>query len=249
MNSHLDLEKCFDFINCHLKPSSSAQFESSRKYRAITLSREAGAGGHSLAEKLAELLQATKPPPTRPWTIFDRNLVEEVLKDHNLPGRLAKYMPEDHISELTDIMDELFGLHPPSWTLVRKTSDTILRLAAVGNVIIIGRGGNVITSRLDHVFHVRLIGSFEQRVHRLQELSGAEHNAALRLARSEDLARRRYLKQFFGKDIDDPLLYHMIINTDRVTIEEAAQMIFSEITTVPLPLKDGEVRRVPAEAL
>src|SRR6185369_11998039 len=107
----------------------------------------------------------------RRWMIFDRNLVEKVLEDHNLPGRLAKFMPEDRISGVSDTMDELFGLHPASWILVRKISETILHLAEMGNVIVIGRGANVITSKLSHVFHVRLVGSLENRVKHLQELN------------------------------------------------------------------------------
>ena len=84
---------------------------------------------------------------------------------------------------------------------------------------------------MDHVFHVRLVGSLERRVKRLQELDGLGHEAALRRAQKEDVARRRYLKQFFGKSIDDALLYHLTINTDRVSLDEAAQMIFAELNS------------------
>ena len=80
--------------------------------------------------------------------------MEKVLEDHSLPNRLARFMPEDRISEISDTMDELFGLHPPSWTLVRQTADTILHLAELGNVIVIGRGAAVITRKLDYVFNV-----------------------------------------------------------------------------------------------
>ena len=192
MNSNIDLTHCLSFINCQLNPAATPVRVTSVTYRAVTISREAGAGGRTLAEKLVQLLQSTEPQPARPWTIFDRNLVEMVLKDHDLPARLARFMPEDHVSEMSDTLDELFGLHPPSWELVRKTAETILGLAALGNVILIGRGANVITNRMDHVFHVRLVGSPETRVKRLQELDGSGHEAALRRAEKEDLARRRY---------------------------------------------------------
>jgi hypothetical protein len=43
-------------------------------------------------------------------------------------------MPEDRVSDLTDLIDEMFGLHPPFWTLVNQTAETILRLAEQGNV-------------------------------------------------------------------------------------------------------------------
>jgi hypothetical protein len=200
-------------------------YRDSTQRRAISLSRQAGSGAHSVAEKLVELLQAQDPKGSCPWAVFDRNLVAKVLEDHHLPNRLAKFMPEDRISAISDTMDELFGLHPPSWTLVRQMADTVLRLAELGNVILIGHGASIVTSKLDHVFHVRLVGSLEQRVKHLQEHLHLTHKAALQFANREDRGRRRFLKKYFKKDIDDPLHYHLVINTDRVPYDEAARMI------------------------
>ena len=89
-----------------------------------------------MAQELVGRLQARDPKASPPWTVFDRNLVAEVLQEHHLPERLAGSMPEDRVSEIADTLDELFGLRPSSWTLVRKTADTILHLAEIGNVIV-----------------------------------------------------------------------------------------------------------------
>jgi len=227
MNPQTGLENCWSFINCQLRPPrwSASDRHAPLERRAVTISRQSGSGGHSVAQRLLELLQARTPKDGCPWTVFDRELVEKVLEDHNLPRRLAKFMAEDRISEISDTMDELFGLHPSSWTLVHKTADTILRLAELGHVILIGRGANVITCKLDYVFHVRLVGSLERRVRSMQQLNRSTQEAALELVHREDMGRRRYLKKYFNKDIDDPLLYHMIINTDLVSYEEAAETI------------------------
>jgi cytidylate kinase len=227
MNTPHSFEKCLTFINCQLQAPLKELREGGdfTRYRAVTISRQAGSGGHAVAEKLAEYLQAQDPAAARPWAVFDRNLVEKVLEDHHLPARLAKFMPEDRISQISDTMDELFGLHPPSWVLVRKTAETILHLAELGRVILIGRGANFITRKVAHVFHVRLVGSMERRVKRLQEVGRVNAKEAMRVAVREDLARRRYLKQFFDKDIDDPLLYHLTINTDLISFDEAARTI------------------------
>jgi len=227
MNTQTGLERCRTFINCQLQPGGklSAATRNGAPRRAITISRQTGSGGHSVAERVAEYLQMRAPKETCPWTIFDRNLVEKVIEDHNLPKRLARFMPEDRISEIPDTMDEIFGLHPPSWTLVRQTAETILHLAQLGNVIIIGRGAHVITAKLDSVFHARLVGSLEKRVEYLQQVNGLGRKAALELIRREDRGRRRYLKKYFDKNIDDPLLYHLVINTDLVSFDEAARVI------------------------
>jgi len=59
----------------------------------ITISRQAGSGAHVVAEALVAGLQAGEPQASPPWTMFDRDLVERVLKDHELPKRLAEFMP------------------------------------------------------------------------------------------------------------------------------------------------------------
>jgi cytidylate kinase len=231
MNSTGAVERCLSFINCHLQsPKSRLKTQQdTERFRAVTISRQAGSGGHSVAERLAELLPAKQPGEVNQWMIFDRNLVEKVLEEHHLPARLSRFMPEDHISSISDTMDELFGLHPPSSDLVRKTSETILHLAELGHVIVIGRAANIITQWLPHVFHVRLVGSLKKRMERLAKSNGLSQIAARKLADQEDLARHRYVRQFFNKNIEDPLLYHLTINTDLLSIDDAARMIAREM--------------------
>ncbi|HEX6580792.1 MAG TPA: cytidylate kinase family protein, partial [Actinomycetota bacterium] len=132
----------------------------SRAHRpVITVSRKAGSGAHVVAQELVGRLQARDPKASPPWTVFDRDLVAEVLREHHLPDRFAGSMPEDRVSEIADTLDGLFGLRPSSWTLVRKTAETILHLAEIGNVIVIGRGANILTDRFADALHVRLVGS------------------------------------------------------------------------------------------
>ncbi len=223
----LGFDKCLAFINCQLNPAEKPELAPTRRL-AITLSRQTGSGAHTVASHLAPLLEQ-KLPGSSPWTVFDRDLVEKVLQDHHLPTRLAQYMPEDRTYSIQDIMQELVGLHPPSYDLVHQTTETVLRLAELGNVILVGRGANVITARLEHVFHVRLVGSPARRLERLQKMLHLEGDAARQLMEKSDAGRRRYLKEYFGADIDDPLLYHLTINTDRLDEAEAAQLILTAV--------------------
>lgn len=226
MNLNHALDRCFSFINLQIQPPSNPLVPYVPELRrAVTISRETGSGAHAVAEKLAEFLEKRLAVPGRPWTVFDRNLVEKVLEDNRLPGRLARFMQEDRISEISDTMDELFGLHPSSFTLAHKIAESILHLAELGNVILIGRGANIITSRMEHVFHVRLTGSVERRTQHLQEYYQMDARKALEFLQEQDLGRKRYLKKHFEREIGDPLLYHLQINTDLVPYEEAARII------------------------
>lgn len=227
MNAQSEFDRCQAFVNCQLRSPRTGvgTIPSVRQWRALTISRQIGCGAKPLAERIAAYLQTHADRDNRPWMVFDQNLVQRVLKDHDLPASMAAFMQEDRISELDDIMEELFGLHPPSWLLVRNTSETILHLATLGNVILIGRAANIITGKLPFVFHVRLIGSMEGRVERLRQERRQGAKAALTFIHAEDNARRRYLKKYFGKNADDPMLYHLVINTDLVNPETAATMI------------------------
>lgn len=227
MWKNINLEQCRTFINCQLSPGM--QSSGDRAIRpAITISRLTGAGGHTVAGKLAEYLQANVPGHA-PWTVFDRQLVEKVLEDHNLSKRVAEFMPENHRSMLTDMVEELLGLHPSEWTLVHQTAETVLHLAQMGNVILVGRGASVVTSKLDNVFHVRLVGSIERRTEQVQKVYGYDRKTALDFIHREDKGQKRFLKEHFEADPENPLLYHLGINTDRIPYDEAARLIGDEV--------------------
>jgi cytidylate kinase len=219
-------ERYQSFINYQLQPSQPrVPAKSASLWRAVTISRQTGSGAHTVGEELAKYLAAQSPKDTPPWTMFDRDLVNKVLADHNLPERMAKFLAEDRISEIDDTLDEFFGLHPQSWVLVRKTAETILKLVDIGRVIIIGRGGGIITRKLDYVLHVRLVGSLEHRIEYVKDYYKLDEKAARAFIHREDRGRSRYLRKYFNEDIDDPLLYHLVINTDKVPPAQAAKAI------------------------
>jgi cytidylate kinase len=188
------------------------------------------------------MLQERTPEGSRPWTIFDRDLVERVLEDHELPRRLAEFMPEDRTTEIADTMDELFGLHPSSRMLVRKTAETLLRLAELGNVILIGRGSNIITRNLGFALHVRLVGSVPARVRHVMTYKHVSEEEASEYVHRNDLGRRRYVKKYYGEGVDDPTLYDLVVNTDRLSYEEAARIIASAALERLPVLGSGEAR-------
>jgi cytidylate kinase len=227
MNHSSTYDKCLSYIDCHLQTSRALTPLAPDEPRppAVTISRETGAGGLSIAERLADRLQICQKSGDCPWTVFHRNLVAKVLEDHHLPRRLAQFMPEDRVSFIADTLEELLGLHPSSWKLVHQTAETILHLAELGNVILVGRGANVITRELAHVCHVRLVGSFARRCERVEARHKITKEAARRYIRKEDAARKGYVQKHYDRDIEDPLLYHLVINTDWVSVDGAADLV------------------------
>lgn len=218
-------EKLDKFIACQFRLAEGGGLKGGAVKPFVTVSRQAGAGGITIGDTLAEMLTAQDKKASCPWTVFDRDLIGTVLEKHDLPKQTASYMKEDKVSEIADTMDELFGIHPAAWTLVHKTSETILHLAKMGYAIIVGRGGSIITRNLKGGFHVRLVGSLPKRIRHIEEYYKLDSKKAKEFIEREDKGRERYLKQNFGKDINDPLLYDVVLNTDQIPYPDAAAFI------------------------
>lgn len=194
----------------------------------VTISREAEAGAVSVARLVAERLNTHHRGKENgcPWTVFDRNLVEKVLEDHELPGTLERFIAEDATAfSPSRAVEEILGLHPSDWTLAHHTTETIHRLARMGNVILVGRGANIIAAGQKNAFHVRLVAPLDVRIKRAAEANHLTDREAAVFVRQKDHARRRYVKQHFHVAIDDPLHYHATLNTGLLSFEETARLI------------------------
>jgi cytidylate kinase len=128
-------------------------------------------------------------------------------------------------------VEELLGLHPSDWTLVQHTTDTIFRLARLGNVILIGRAANIITARFPKAFHVRLVAPRQVRLQRAARIYQLTAREATVLVSEKDAARKRYVRHHFHVAIDDPLQYHAILNTGILSFETAARLIADGVSS------------------
>lgn len=93
-----------------------------------------------------------------------------------------------------------------------------------GNTLVIGRGGQAILEGKPGVLHVRIVAPFEQRVENLlaDNMTAAQ---ARRLIEERDQATREYLATFYHIDVDDPTLYHMVLNTAALGIDKCVTLI------------------------
>ncbi|MCL4547036.1 MAG: cytidylate kinase-like family protein, partial [Bacteroidetes bacterium] len=110
-------------------------------------------------------------------------------------------------------------------SLLHKTSRTILKLAEYGNVVLVGRGATIITANLERAFHVRLVAPLNYRIEISMRLYDVTAKRAAEFIKEEDEARKNYIWKYFHKNVEDPLLYHAIINTNLLKFEEIADMI------------------------
>jgi len=189
----------------------------------VTLSRQAGAGAHLVGTHLVDLLNADDPDA--PWSLFDQELLRVVLEMHDLPRELARYMPEDRVHTVRSDLETILGLHPAPDTLIRRTNEAITAIAGIGHAVIVGRGGNVLTRAVPGGVHVRLVAEEATRRARIAGREELTATAATARLRQLDDARRAYLRDCFGADVDDPLGYDLVLNTTRREPGDAAAVI------------------------
>lgn len=190
----------------------------------VTISRETGAGGIQFGEQLCKHLNSRDEKRSHNWKSFEKNLLEQITAEHDLPAEMAKYIPEKKISEMQDLLEQLFSLHPSKESMIRKASNTILHLAMLGNVILIGRGSNIITSHLEKGLHIRLIDSLGKKIKNIQDIFSISKSEAVKYIREEDKGRKLYIKKFFSCDIEDPSLYSMVLNLNKLSAEDAVNI-------------------------
>ncbi|CAN5528714.1 cytidylate kinase-like family protein [soil metagenome] len=240
MNPSL-FSQCQSYLVAH---AVSAPFEAEKgQRRAVTISREAGAGAITVGELAMEYLENKRAgDPRYPWALFDRQLVKKVLKDHQLPESFEQYMPEDSTDKVSDLVEDMLGLHPSTFTLVQHTNRTIFRLGLAGNVILVGRGSNLVTARLKHVLHVRLVAPLEARIRHIGEYYHFDQQRAAEFVRKADKAKARYIRSNFKRREDDPTQFHLTINTGMVSFPEAARMIGDAVLNMQNESPEPEAR-------
>jgi cytidylate kinase len=256
MSQHAYIETGLSVLEARLRSPQEGRVTSRVQARPfITFGHETAAGASTVGHLLVPLLDQSFREAGQGWVFLDKNLLAHVLATHNLPERFVDFLPEDKISEIKAAIGELVGLHPSLWDLEQKVSEAILQMAHLGHVIIIGRAAYLITQSVPCGFRVRITASTEVRIERVMQMLQCDAEMAARHVRDTDNARRRFVRTRFGQDIDDPHLYDLVINTDRMTPIVSARLIVDALRARMLDM-EGECRTgstpplaVPAEHL
>jgi len=212
----------------HYLRAQASHPENDRPVRplAITISREAGAGAVTVAELVRQRLTAAETvPSSSPWAVFDANLAKQVLKDHQLPPDLARFVAEDARLPVEAIVEEILGLHPSDWTLVQQTTPND---SASGWHRPLHRG------RARRKYHYcafseclpRPIGGAAGDANStFRRVLASSRSRGGQVSSGADQARSRYLRRYFDAEIDEPTLYDVTLNSGRMGFVRAAEVI------------------------
>jgi cytidylate kinase len=110
--------------------------------------------------------------------------------------------------------------------LFHYAAEEILRLAQQGNVLIKGWGVATLLRDLPGVISVRVCAPLDFRVRVLMDRLGTKDAKAVReQIERYDAARARTMRAYFDVDEEDPRLYHIVLNTERLSIEACVRTI------------------------
>ena len=176
---------------------------------AITISRQMGSQGDELASQVAERLG---------WRRVCRDLINQAA--------IEAGVPQVALAELDEL--GFFGLRPRAkdWQAYRHQVERIITdLADKGAVVIVGRGGQMVLRGRPDVLHVRIIAPLETRVTQLQRAKNISAESARAILEASGKGRARYIRRSYGISLDDPTLYHVVINTGLLELSQATNLV------------------------
>ena len=214
----------------------------------ITVSREYGSDGRSVAQKAADLLG---------YLCMNKDLLVEVANEAQVPVAEAERFDErpEHpamrvirkiltpghpeaitglseyewwatatVPELTGRIDSVVSL-PDEEAFVNITREVVTRLAERDNVVLVGRGGQILLRDRPATLHLRVVAPIDYRIHMVMKREELDANAAAKRIRKMDDYRKRYLKRHFGIAWNAVENYHLTFNTSQTGIEGAAGIV------------------------
>ncbi len=152
-----------------------------------------------------------------------------ISDDPKLKVLVKSLLTEEYHSEIQEFLTSVFGGPAHQYELYKKTFELVRTLAAIGKVIIVGRGAVFATMDMPAGVRVRLIAPESVRVKRMAELLQIDKAKARDVVRSRDRQRSRMVFDFFNKDSNDPSSYDGVWDTSEQTMEEIAQEVLTLI--------------------
>lgn len=211
----------------------------------ITMSRQIGSGAVDVANRLCQEMGLR---------VFDKTLMMRVASEVGLlESQIVDYSEDEYkrkgffdalfrrtrtVAEVSSRVRGTAGPDHYDTFILDEVRAIDLIVAAIhaayerGNVLIIGRGGQAILEDRPKVLHVRVVANHEDRVRNLVNGEQVTPPQARRIIADHDHATAEYLHNFHHVDVDDPTLYHLVLNASRLGVERSVALIRSAAESV-----------------
>ena len=194
----------------------------------ITISRQFGAGGKTLGEMIANELG---------YIFLDDVIIQEISKEANVSAAWVKSVERTaggtfskFISGMlsSSYMERMVGDgkgYIDENIYIEKLHEVIRRFAEQDNVVLMGRGGQYILNDFKDAYHILLIADIESRIKFIQRFHDVSNAKVEQLVMQGEKRRANLYKKFHRADYNQPHLYHLVLNMDKLSLEKALQIV------------------------
>lgn len=188
----------------------------------ITISREFGSGGETIARFVAEKTS---------FLLVNKDTIIKGLSEFGI--EYPEEDPEKTVS--SEESDQAADRY------IEAMHDYIYDLAIRNSLVILGRGGYILFRDYPPALHVRIIAQFSYRVQKVMKLYDLNSETAVKLVKEKDREKKQYYRQIFDVNWDNLRGYELVLNTENIGLEDAADIIVSsyQIHGEPREVKDG----------
>lgn len=182
----------------------------------VAISRQAGARGTTIARKVAEILS---------WQVFDHDTLDYLAQDDTARAQLLADVPPDAqrwADAQLAYLQRNRGLNADRDGL--RLVQLILAVAARGGAVLVGRAAGFLLPR-ETTVHARIISPLDARVAYMAQELRLTRPEAVEEVRARDERRAAYLDHALALDVSDLTAYDVVVNSDRLGVEGAAQFI------------------------
>jgi cytidylate kinase len=199
----------------------------------ICISHATGAGGVELGRAVAERLGlrlvdeeiVIRAAEKEGVTVVD---LTDVERRKSLLGRILRDIARGEIA-----MHGAYGVYvdpsaeplPDPKSLRALIRQSITETADDGDVVIVSHAASYALSDRDDVLRVFVTASPETRTRRLAAAEGLDEKQAKKAIETHDTNRADYLKRFYGVGSEHPTHYDLVVNTDRIPVERATDLV------------------------
>ncbi len=198
----------------------------------ITISREYGAGGSSVARAVAQRLG---------WRLVDNELVEEIGRRAGMSTAQAAERIERGPTLVERVARAFAALTPEALTppsvqppeaedaRIQRITEQVIAESAGNHAVLVGRAAVSVIGRQEGALHVKLVGTPEYRRGVIAARLGLSDSEAGQRVRDVDAHRAAYHRRWYQRDWADPRNYHLVINTGWVGLERAAELVIAAV--------------------
>jgi len=188
----------------------------------ITISRQFGSGGEAVARLLAERLG---------YLLVNKKMIVDNLQSYSAQEDYDHFDLFDEKNLRTIEHAGYREIENKRRLYLEAMHSFIYDLAMRENIVLLGRGGQALFKDFPSALHVKIIAPLKYRLNFVCKSYALDEVVAARLITEQDQDRQDYLRQMFGYDWFALDLYHLVINTAFMGLEESVALVVNAAKT------------------